>query len=146
VPVAVAVLLAAAPFAIGQEAQVSIVELNVGDNMRFTPAVIEAHPGQRVRIVLKAVGKLPALAHNGVLLKKGTAPKDFIDKASKATEETGSIPPTMNAQVMAASALVKPGESAEVTFEAPVEPGEYTFICSFPGHFGLGMKGQLIVK
>jgi uncharacterized cupredoxin-like copper-binding protein len=89
---------------------------------------------------------LPALAHNVVVLKKGTAPKAFLDKASKATEETGSIPPAMNHQTIAASALVKPGESAEVTFEAPAEPGEYTFVCSFPGHFGLGMKGQLIVK
>ncbi|HUO64394.1 MAG TPA: plastocyanin/azurin family copper-binding protein [Terriglobales bacterium] len=33
-----------------------------------------------------------------------------------------------------------------MTFEAPMEPGEYTFVCSFPGHFALGMKGQLIVK
>ena len=144
--VAVALLIGAATFATGQGAEVSTIELNVGDNMRFTPAVIQAHPGQRVRIVLTGVGKLAALAHNVVLLKKGTAPKAFIDKAAKATEETGSIPPAMNDQALVASALVKPGESAEVTFEAPVEAGEYVFICTFPGHFALGMKGQLIVK
>jgi uncharacterized cupredoxin-like copper-binding protein len=144
--VAVAVLLGAPTFAIGQGAEVSTIELKVGDNMRFTPSVVQAHPGQRVRIVLTGIGKLPALAHNVVVLKKGTAPKAFLDKASKATEETGSIPPVMNDQAIAASALVKPGESAEVTFEAPVQPGEYMFVCSFPGHFGLGMKGQLIVK
>lgn len=144
--VAVAVLLGAPTFAIGQGAEVSTIELQVGDNMRFTPSLIQAHPGQRVRIVVTGIGKLPALAHNVVVLKKGTAPKAFLDKASKATEETGSIPPAMNDQAIAASALVKPGESAEVTFEAPVEPGEYMFVCSFPGHFGLGMKGQLIVK
>jgi uncharacterized cupredoxin-like copper-binding protein len=144
--IAVTVFFGAATFATGQKAEVSTIELTVGDNMRFTPSVIQAHPGQRVRIVLRRVGKLPALAHNVVLLKKGTAPKAFIDKASKATEETGSIPPAMEDQAIVASALVKPGESAEVTFEAPAEPGEYTFVCSFPGHFGLGMKGQLIVK
>ena len=144
--VAVAVLLGAPTFAIGQGAEVSTIELQVGDNMRFTPSLIQAHPGQRVRIVVTGIGKLPALAHNVVVLKKGTAPKAFLDKASKATEETGSIPPAMNDQAIAASALVEPGESAEVTFEAPVEPGEYMFVCSFPGHFGLGMKGQLIVK
>jgi uncharacterized cupredoxin-like copper-binding protein len=144
--VAVAVFLGAATFAIGQGAEVSTIELKVGDNMRFTPSLIQAHPGQRVRIVLTGIGKLPALAHNVVLLKKGTAPKAFLDKASRATEETGSIPPAMNDRAIAASALVKPGQSAEVTFEAPGEPGEYMFVCSFPGHFGLGMKGQLIVK
>jgi plastocyanin len=144
--IAVTVLFGTATFATGQGAEVSTIELNVGDNMRFTPSVIQAHPGQRVRIVLTGVGKLPAVAHNVVLLRKGTAPKAFLDKASRATEETGSIPPAMKDQAIVASALVKPGESAEVTFEAPAEPGEYTYVCSFPGHFGLGMKGQLIVK
>ena len=144
--IAVVVLLCATTFAMGQAAEVSTIELQVGDKMRFTPSVIEAHPGQRLRIVIKGVGKLAALTHNVVLLKKGTAPKDFADKASPATEKTGSIPPAMNDQVIVASALVKPGESAEVTFEAPPQPGEYVFICSFPGHLNLGMKGQLIVK
>ena len=143
---AVVVLLGAAPFAMGQAVEVSTIELTVGDNMRFSPSIIQAHPGQRVRIVLRGVGKLAALAHNVVLLKKGTTPKAFLDKAAPATEETGSIPPAMNDQAIVASALVKPGESAEVTFEAPADPGEYTFVCSFPGHFGLGIKGQLIVK
>jgi azurin len=141
-----AMLLAATTSAMGQGAEVSPIEISVGDNMRYTPSVIQAPPGQRVRIVLKGVGKLGALGHNFTLLKKGTAPKAFVDKASKATEETGSIPATMNDQVIVATALVKPGESAEVTFAAPMESGEYTFVCSFPGHFSLGMKGQLIVK
>lgn len=145
-PMIVVVLLCATAFAMGQGAEVSTVELQVGDNMRFTPSVIEAHPGQRLRVVLKGVGKMAALAHNVVLLKKGTAPKAFVDKASPATKETGSIPPVMNDQVIVASALVKPGASAEVTFEVPRQPGEYVFVCSFPGHFNLGMKGQLIVK
>ena len=144
--VAIAVLLGAASFAMGQGAEISTIELNVGDNMHYTPAVIQAQPRQQVRIVLKGVGKLAALGHNFVLLKRETAPKAFVDKASKATEDAGSIPPGMNDQVIVASVLVRPGESAEVTFEAPAEPGEYTFVCSFPGHFGLGMKGQLIVK
>ncbi len=143
---AVVVLLGASPLAMGQGAEVSTIELTVGDNMRFSPSIIQAHPGQRVRLVLRGVGKVAALAHNVVLLKKSTAPKAFLDKVSKATEETGSIPPAMNDQAIVASALVKPGESAEVTFVAPADPGEYTFVCSFPGHFGLGMKGQLIVK
>jgi uncharacterized cupredoxin-like copper-binding protein len=144
--VAIAMMLGAASFATGQGTEVSTIELNVGDNMRYTPALIQAHPGQRVRIIVKGVGKLAALGHNFVLLKKDTTPKAFVDKASKATEDTGAIPPGMNDQAIVASVLVRPGESAEVTFDAPTEPGEYTFLCSFPGHFGLGMKGQLIVK
>jgi plastocyanin len=28
----------------------------------------------------------------------------------------------------------RPGETRAVTFNAPSEPGEYTFFCDFPGH------------
>jgi hypothetical protein len=39
---AVVVLLGPPSFAMGQGAEVSTIELTVGDNMRFTPSVIEA--------------------------------------------------------------------------------------------------------
>ena len=36
--------------------------------------------------------------------------------------------------------------TVEVTFDAPTEPGEYVYLCSFPGHYAAGMKGLLVVK
>ena len=131
---------------IGQAQDVKAVEIQVGDNMRFTPSVIDAHPGQRMRVILKPVGKIQALAHSFVLLRKGFAPKDFVDRTSEATKETGVILPAMMDQVIAATPFVKPGNVGEVTFEAPTQPGEYIFVCTSPGHFNLGMKGRLIVK
>ena len=38
------------------------------------------------------------------------------------------------------------GRAAEATFTAPVQRGDYQFICTFPGHFAVGMKGVLTVK
>ena len=38
------------------------------------------------------------------------------------------------------------GKTAEVTFTAPQQIGEYTFLCSFPGHFAVGMRGTLVVS
>lgn len=144
--VAVALLLVTCASAIAQSTDVTTVELQVGDNMRYVPAVVEATPGEQLRVVLKASGKIAALAHNFVLLKKGVGPKRFVDKASTATKETGSIPPAIADQVIAMTALAKSGETAQVTFQAPMQPGEYTFVCSFPGHYNLGMKGQFVVK
>ena len=40
--------------------------------------------------------------------------------------------------------LLGGGEETTIEFEAP-EIGEYTFICSFPGHFAL-MNGKFIVE
>ena len=36
------------------------------------------------------------------------------------------------------------GEETTIEFEAPAK-GEYTFICSFPGHYAL-MNGKFIVE
>ena len=36
------------------------------------------------------------------------------------------------------------GESFQLNFKAPSEPGDYPFICSFPGHWRM-MKGILKV-
>lgn len=146
IAVAGSVLLWAAPAAMGQSPAGKVVEILVGDNMRYVPSAIDAQPGQRVRVVLKAVGKIQALAHNFVLLRKGTDPKPFVDRVTAAAGETGVIPPAAADRVIVAAPLVKSGSTGEVTFEAPAEPGEYPFVCTFPGHFNLGMRGQLIVK
>ena len=44
-----------------------------------------------------------------------------------------------------AVALAKPGETVEVTFTVPSEPGEYPYICTYPAHF-MTMRGVLIVS
>ena len=45
-----------------------------------------------------------------------------------------------------ATGLAGPNETVEVTFAAPTAPGSYAFVCSFPGHYALGMRGVLTVK
>ncbi len=146
VAVALALLVGADGPAAGQGGEVKVVEIEVGDNMRFTPSAIEARPGERLRVILRAVGKIQALRHNFVLLKSGTSPKAFVDRASAAIKDTGEIPAEMKDQVIAASALVKSGGTAEVVLEAPTKTGEYIFVCGFRGHFNLGMKRRLIVQ
>ena len=130
-----------------QSADVPVIEIEVGDTMRFAPSVINARPGERVRVVIKGVGKVPkaSMAHTFVLLRPGTNPRSFVDQASRA-HDADFVPPAVKDQLIAASPLVGPGEAVEVTFDAPTKPGEYTFVCTYPSHFKLGMKGQLIVK
>ncbi len=123
------------------------IEIQATDNMRFTPAQIQARPGEQLHVVLKDVGTVPktAMAHNFVLLKKGADAKAFCDKSATA-RDSDYIDPALKGEVLAATKLVGPGETADVTFAAPAQPGTYTFVCSFPGHFAIGMKGTLTVK
>jgi len=80
------------------------------------------------------------MGHNWVLLEKGTNVSSFAISAMK--EKDNEYIPSSN--VLAATSLIGGGEQTSITFTAP-SPGEYDFICSFPGHYGL-MKGKLIVQ
>jgi azurin len=55
------------------------------------------------------------------------------------------IPPGKAAMILAQTKLLGPGESETIDFKAPTQPGEYPFLCTFPGHFAM-MKGKLVVK
>jgi azurin len=68
----------------------------------------------------------------------------FLDKAS--TEAAHDYVPTEAKQVLAHSKLLGPNESDLVTFNAPYVPGDYLYVCSFPGHYSQGTKGFMTVK
>lgn len=123
------------------------VAITTGDNMKYDVTEITAKPGEAVHVVLKNTGTMPkiAMAHNFVLLKPGTDAAEFT-KAAFNARETDFIPPAMKGAVLANTPLAGAGETVETTFKAPVKPGTYTFLCSFPGHFALGMRGTLTVK
>jgi azurin len=128
------------------QSAVRTIEIQVGDNMKFSPAAIEAKAGERLHIVLKSTGAMPkaGMGHNFILLKKGTNPKAFVDKCANA-RASDFIPAEVKDQILAATGLVGPGETSEATFTAPAS-GDYDFVCTFPGHFNLGMRGKLTVK
>jgi azurin len=48
-------------------------------------------------------------------------------------------------KILHATPLVQPGQKSELTFTAPTAPGNYPFICSFPGHWRV-MRGILVVE
>lgn len=123
------------------------VELTAGDTMKYDKAEITAKPGETLHIVLKNVGTMPKLvaAHNFVVLKAGTDQAEFT-KAAFNARETDFIPPSMKTAVIANTGLAGPGETVETTFKVPAKAGNYPYLCSFAGHFALGMKGTLVVK
>jgi azurin len=119
----------------------------VGVKMEYSRKVINAKPGERLKVELMSMGKIPkvVMAHNFVLLKLGSDALKFADVAANA-KDTDYIPTSLKAQILATAGMVGPGERSEVTFTAPTVPGTYPFLCTFPAHFAAGMNGQLIVK
>jgi azurin len=122
-------------------------ELTANDAMKYNLTRIEVKAGQDVTVSLTNMGSTPkaAMAHNWVLLQKGTDAKAFADAAAVAAA-TEYIPAQLAGQVIVHTKLLGPKQSDEVKFKAPTEPGEYPFLCSFPAHFLSGMQGVLVVK
>ena len=123
------------------------IKMTADDAMKFSVLRIEAKPGERLQVVLTAQGAMSKseMAHNWVLLDSGAKVDGFIMAAAMA-RSTDYIPASKQAQILAATALVGAGETASVDFQAPDAPGEYLFVCTFPGHYAGGMKGVLVVR
>lgn len=122
-----------------------VIEITANDQMKYSVASIDAKAGEELKIVLTNAGTLPkeAMGHNWVLLKAGVDVTAFATAAMTA-KDTDYIPAAKKGDVLASIPVLGPKKSGDVTFKAPAA-GEYTFICSFPGHYML-MKGTLKVK
>lgn len=126
---------------------VKTVTMKGTDDLKFSVTEITAEPGQRIRVELTTVSNYAkaAMAHNFVLL---TAEADATDVAnlSAGAVENDYIAPQFEDQVIAHTGMAGDGETVTVTFTAPETPGEYEYICTFPGHYAGGMKGTLVVQ
>lgn len=123
------------------------IEITGNDKMMYSIAEIRATPGEALSVTLVNVGTMPkfSMGHNWVLLLQGTNVIDFVTAGAEAPT-TDYIPEKFKDAIVAHTKLLGPNERDTVTFNAPATPGRHVFICSFPGHFQVGMKGVLIVE
>ncbi len=137
-------VISAAPFALAQNA--AKVEITGNDQMQYNTKSFSVQTGQKVTLSFKHIGQLPAAAmgHNVVILKPGTAIPMFAAKSATAKDHD-YIPQDdeSKALVFAHTKMLGGGESQEITFTAPA-PGDYPFVCTFPGHFAI-MQGVMTV-
>jgi len=120
----------------------AVVEIAIegDDQIRFNIDRFTVGAGQMVRLTLTHVGSLPAQAmgHNVVILYPDDDVFEFGADVGEngGNLENGYMPEALRDRVVAFTSLVGGGETTTVEFQAPSEPGEYPFLCSFPGHFG----------
>ena len=121
----------------------TFIIINSSDLMKFDQNELRVFEGQKITLTLNHTGKMSKeiMGHNFVLLKKETNLNDFAQKAMLAREN--EYIPDGN-ETIAYTKMIGGGESDTITFTAP-EKGSYTYICTFPGHYGL-MRGVLIVS
>lgn len=118
------------------------------DQMQFDTRQFIVDKGSTVRLTFKNVGKLPkiAMGHNLVILKQGVSALAFGSKClSAGANAVNPLPESVKTDVLASTKLLGPGESETITFKVPDEPGDYQYVCTFPGHFAM-MRGVMTVR
>lgn len=120
--------------------------MEVNDLMRFPDTRVEVPAGVTLTVRLIHVGQmsLEQMGHNWVLLRPDISLDGFAADASGAVDSM-YIPKGWDYSILAHTDMIGSGQTTEVTFTTPGDPGEYPYICTFPGHFYGGMKGVLVV-
>jgi hypothetical protein len=103
--------------------------------------VVEA--GKPVQIVLVNVDAMP---HNLLVSKPGSLEEIGTAGGAMPMPTDPAVKPFVpnSPLVLHATNLLKEGEIARLGFEAPAGPGEYVFVCTFPGHW-VRMYGVMLV-
>jgi azurin len=116
--------------------------LGTQPGLKFDQTLLTVKAGARVRLVFRNTDDM---LHNFVLCAPGKG--ESVGAAALALGVDGAtknyVPDTDD--VLFHTALVLPEGSDTIYFTAPTAPGDYDYLCSFPGHSIL-MKGILRVE
>ena len=120
------------------------LKLVTGNAMQYVQKELRAKAGEGIALKFENPDIMP---HNFVLVARGAEEKVTELSAKMVAEPDGFarhyVPETLD--VLCYSRMLDPGQKTTVYFNAPKEPGRYTYLCSFPGHSQI-MRGVLIVE
>jgi putative membrane-bound dehydrogenase-like protein len=112
--------------------------------MKYDKTELTVAPGQLVEIVFT---NPDSMQHNFVL--GAPASLQTIGAAADDLARTPNGPSQQYVpqipQILFSTKLVEPGETITVQFKAPAQAGDYTYVCTFPGHWRI-MNGILHVQ
>ena len=114
------------------------------NTLKFVQDTLTVQAGQLVELTFE---NLDAMPHNVVIGQPGS-----LEAIGTAADELATSPegqaqdyvPGIES-ILTASPLIDAGETVTITFQVPTTPGEYPFVCTFPGHWRV-MNGILIVE
>lgn len=118
------------------------LELNAKAGMLFDKTLLTVKAGSKVKL---AFNNPDDMIHNLLIVKPGTANEVGTKAVALGLEgqEKGFIPDSED--VLYHTTLLTPNSNDVIYFEAPTEPGDYEYVCTFPGH-AASMRGILRVE
>lgn len=118
------------------------IRLGTNPGLRFDLETIEVEAGSKIEMVFN---NNDDMQHNVVFVQPGTA--DEVGEEAMLLGLRGGemnyVPDNDN--VLYYTSVLGPGSSETIYFTAPGTPGDYTFVCTFPGHH-IVMRGTFVVR
>lgn len=117
------------------------IVLNPVPGLKFNTSAITVRAGTKIKLTFK---NSDDMLHNVVITAPGAA--DEVGSAALKMGLKGerlSYVPAMP-KVLFHTLILQPGQSDTIYFTAPSKPGDYPYVCTYPGHY-LVMRGILKV-
>jgi azurin len=116
-----------------------VLKLGTKPGLKYDVAQFEVKAGSKIRLVFN---NNDDMTHNVVVVVPGAG-----DEVGKLALNLGLKGSEMNyvpnsTKVLFHTALLEPDSSESIYFIAPTKPGEYMFLCTYPGHASV-MRGIL---
>lgn len=117
---------------------------SVVNEMKYDKPELSVKAGTVVKIVFENPDHMQ---HNLLIIEPGS-----LEEVGAAADKLAADPqgasmdyiPSMS-EILFTTPLVNPGDTYELTFKVPETPGEYPFVCTFPGHWRI-MNGIMKVQ
>ncbi len=106
----------------------------IRNQMKYDQQELVVEAGKKVIIEFE---NTDLLQHNLLIIQPGSLERvgKAADKLAQAVDGMGKEYIPDMPEVMYASGLLDPGKKVLLRFTAPEEPGNYPFVCTFPGHW-----------
>jgi azurin len=116
-----------------------VLKLGTKPGLKYDVAQFEVKAGSKIRLVFN---NNDDMTHNVVIVSPGAG-----DEVGKLALNLGLKGSQMNyvpnsTKVLFHTALLEPDSNESIYFIAPTKPGEYMFLCTYPGHASV-MRGIL---
>lgn len=118
------------------------IELATEPGLRYDLDMITVPAGSRVAFTFNNDDDM---IHNVVITEPGSADEVGIAAMNLGLDADALeyVPPI--GQVLYHTSMLGPGQTETLYFTVPDEPGDYDFVCTFPGHY-ISMRGILRVE
>ncbi|HET6406288.1 MAG TPA: plastocyanin/azurin family copper-binding protein, partial [Chthoniobacteraceae bacterium] len=121
-----------------------VVRIETTTGLQYAQRELRVKAGERLSLTIENPDVMP---HNWVLGAMGQ-----VDRISDLANQLVTDPKAVGrhyvpdaSEVLVHTRIIEPANSTTIHFNAPVEPGNYPYLCTFPGHASV-MRGVMRVE